>query len=95
MVRTLFSLPRAWIQSLVGELRSCKPYGMAKQINSFSKFFFNFWLCWVFIAVFGFPLVAAHRLLIAVASLVVQHSLQACGLQQLQQAGSVVVARGF
>uniref|UniRef100_A0A8C0DVP5 Uncharacterized protein n=1 Tax=Balaenoptera musculus TaxID=9771 RepID=A0A8C0DVP5_BALMU len=26
------SLPRAWIQSLVRELRSCKPHGVAKKI---------------------------------------------------------------
>ena len=100
----MFSLPRAWIQSLVGELRSCKPYGMAKQTNSLKKnFFFKlyFWLCWVFIAVLGFPpavergaALQVRRPLTAVASLV-QHGLEAHGLQQVQQAGSGVVARGL
>ena len=31
MVRTLLSLPRAQVQSLPGELRSCKPQSMAKK----------------------------------------------------------------
>ena len=44
-----------------------------------------FWLCWVFVAV--------HRLLIAVASLVVEHGLQARGLQQLWLEGSRVQAQ--
>ena len=37
--------------------------------------------------------VAVRRLLIEVASLVAEHGLQACGLQQLWYMGSVVVAR--
>ena len=40
-------------------------------------------------------LVAVCRLLIAVASLVAEHGLQAHGLQQLWHAGSVVVAHGL
>ena len=39
--------------------------------------------------------VAVHRLLIAVASLTVEHGLQARGLQQLRHSGSVVVAHGL
>ena len=39
--------------------------------------------------------VAVCRLVIAVTSLVGEHGLQACGLQQLQYAGSVVVAHGL
>ena len=31
VVRTLLSLPRAWVRSLLGELRSCKPCGTAKK----------------------------------------------------------------
>ena len=31
VVRTLLSLPWAWIQSLVRELKSCKPCGIAKK----------------------------------------------------------------
>ena len=41
----------------------------------------------------GLLFVAVRELLIAVASLVVEHRLQARGLQQLWHAGSVVVAR--
>ena len=43
----------------------------------------------------GLLFVAVHGLLIAVAALVAEHGLQARGLQQLQHAGSVVVARGL
>ena len=43
----------------------------------------------------GLLFIAVHRLLIAVASLVVKHRLQACGLQQLWHMGSVVVAHGL
>ena len=42
----------------------------------------------------GLLFVAVHRLLIAVASLVAEHGLQAHGLQQLWHMGSAVVARG-
>ena len=52
-------------------------------------FIYLFWLHWVFVAVHGLSLVAAsggHFVeesgpLIAVASLVVEHGLQSCGLQ--------------
>ena len=59
-------------------------------IYLFVYLFIYLWLHWVFIAVRGF--------LIAVASLVVEHGLQACGLQYLWaqylwHAGSVFVAR--
>ena len=37
--------------------------------------FFNFWLCWVFIAVHRLSLAAVCGLLIAVASLVAEHGL--------------------
>ena len=49
-----------------------------------------FWLCWVFGAARGLfsscgerglLFIAVHGLLIAVASLVAEHGLQACGLQ--------------
>ena len=40
-------------------------------------------------------LIAICGLLIAMASLVEEHGLQACRLQQLWHAGSVVVAHGF
>ena len=43
----------------------------------------------------GLLSVAVRGLLIAVASLVGEHGLQACGPQQLRHAGSVVVARGL
>ena len=43
----------------------------------------------------GLLFVAVRRLLIAVASLVVEHGLQARRLQQLWHVGSVVVARGL
>ena len=38
-------------------------------------YFLNFWLRWVFVAARGLSLVVAHGLLIAVASLVVEHRL--------------------
>ena len=50
--------------------------------------FICFWLLWVFIAVRGFSLVAVCGLLIATASLVVEHGLQ--GVQ-----ASVVAAPGL
>ena len=43
----------------------------------------------------GLLFIEVHRLLIAVASLVVEHGLQVRGLQQLQHAGSAVVAHGL
>ena len=43
----------------------------------------------------GLLFVAVRGLLTAVASLVAEHGLQACGLQQLWHMGSVVVARGL
>ena len=43
----------------------------------------------------GLLFLAVRRLLTVVASLVVEHRLQACGLQQLWHLGSVVVARGL
>ena len=75
--------------------------------NSFLFFFnfylFYFWLRWAFIAAWSFSscgelgllFVAVCGLHIAVASLVAEHGLQAHGLQQLQHAGSVVVACGL
>ena len=54
------------------------------------KIFIYFWLCWLFIAAHGRPLVAVSRdcslvavlrLLIAVASLVVEHRLWVLGLR--------------
>ena len=43
----------------------------------------------------GCSLAAVHGLLVVRASLVVEQGLQAHGLQQLQQVGSVVVAPGL
>ena len=43
----------------------------------------------------GLLFIAVHGLLISVASLVVEHGLQMCGLQQLWHAGSVVVVHGL
>ena len=63
-------------------------------INLFILFIY-FWLCWVFVAASGATLGCGARLLIAVASLVAEHGLQARGLQQLQCVSSVVVARGL
>ena len=71
--------------------------------------FIYLWLCWVFDAPRGLSLVAASGgysslrcagfslwgLLIVVSSLVEEHGLQACRLQQLWHAGSVVVAHGL
>ena len=42
----------------------------------------------------GLLFIVVHRLFIAVASLVAEHGLQVCGLQQLWYTGSVVVAHG-
>ena len=44
-------------------------------LSFFLSFFFFFWLYWVFIAAREFSLVAVHRLLVAAASLVVEHGL--------------------
>ena len=43
----------------------------------------------------GLLFIAVRGLLIAMASLVAEHRLQACRLQQLQHVGSVVVAHGL
>ena len=65
--------------------------------------FFFLLLYWIFVAVCGLffsceepglLFVAVHGLLIVVASLVVEHRLQAYRLQYLQRTGSVVVAHG-
>lgn len=66
--------------------------------------FIYLWLGWVFVATGGLSLVSAsgvcsqvvvHRLLITVASLVEEHGLLVCGLQQLKQGGSAVGAHGL
>ena len=43
----------------------------------------------------GYSLVVVRRLLMAVVSLVAEHGSRACGLQQLQHRGSVVLACGL
>ena len=74
--------------------------------GSLSFLFFKnyFWLHWVFIALQRLSLVAAnggystvsvHGILTAVASLVVEHRLLACRLQQLQGIDSVAEAHGL
>ena len=83
------------------ELDKTEPLSM----TSFTYLFiFIFWLCWILVAVCGLSLVAqskgcslvvVHGHLIAVASLVAQHRLWTHGFQQLQHAGSVVVAHGL
>ena len=64
----------------------------------------NFWLLWIFVCFaraffscgeWGLLFVAVRRLLIAVASLVAEHRLCVHGLQELQHAGSVVMACGL
>ena len=63
---------------------------------SFLNNLFYFWLCWVFVAARGLfsgcgerglLFVVVCRLVIVVASLVVEHGLQICGLQQLWHTG--------
>ena len=54
-----------------------------------------FWLLWAFVVSRGLSLIEVHRLLIVVASLVVEHGIQVRGLQQLQLLGSAVVAYGL
>ena len=74
-------------------------------LSFFKKFIYLFiylWLSWVFVAAhglfsscgeWGLLLVAVRGLLIAVASLVAEHRLQACGLQYLWLTGSGVQAQ--
>ena len=79
-------------------------------LSSLLPHFILFFLFFIFLAVLvfvaacrlflscgerGLLFVAVHGLLIAVASLAAEHGLQACRLQQLWHAGSVVVARGL
>ena len=67
----------------------------------FKNKFINFWPRWVFIAARRLSLVVQQGLLFVevrgpltvVASLVAEHRLLACGLQQLQHMGSAVMAR--
>ena len=68
--------------------------------NSFLIFFFLAALClrcctraFSSCSKWGLLFVVVRSLFIAVASLVAEHGLQACGLQQLWHVGSVVVAR--
>ena len=84
--------------------------GKSNNLSFFSfKKFINLFIC-LFLAALGLRccaqafsscseqgllFVVVHRLLIAVASLVAEHGLQACGLQQLQHAVSVLVACGL
>ena len=49
-------------------------------LDPFKNNFIYSWLCWVFTDVQAFSLVVLHRLLIAVASLFVEHGLWAVGL---------------
>ena len=46
------------------------------------KLFISLWLHWVFVAACGLSLVVMHGLLIVVTSLVAEHRLEACRLQQ-------------
>ena len=66
-------------------------------LNRILKIFIYFWLHWVFVAAcglfsscieWGLLFIAVCGLLIAVASLAVEHRLQVCGLWQLWLAGS-------
>ena len=74
----------------------------------YSDFFFlrflSFWLCWVFVAMYGLfsrcgecglLFIAVPRLLVVVASLVAEHRPRVHGFQLLQCVCSVVVARGL
>ena len=69
----------------------------------FFFFFFNFCLHWVFVAARGLSLVVASGAYSSLRCagfslwwlLVAEHRLQARGLQQLQHAGSVVMAPGL
>ena len=64
-------------------------------------FFFDFWLRWVFVAArafsscseWGLLFIAVHGLLIAVASLVVEHGLSSCGSRALEHRLSSCGAR--
>ena len=73
---------RAW------EFGACRSFSKCFLIDFFSLFVY-FWLPWVFVAAHrlslvtasgGYSLVAGHRLLIAVVSLVVEHRLWMRGL---------------
>ena len=64
-------------------------------LNFFEFLFVYFCFPWVFLACVGFLYFAVLELLIAVASAVAEHGSSHAGLQQLQHAGSVVVAQGI
>ena len=65
------------------------PFVLRQEVSIFFKCVFIYlWLCWVFIAAWS-TLVAVHKLLIAVASLVAEHGLwgmqlSSCGSQVLE-----------
>ena len=64
-------------------------------ISLMSSYYFYIWLYLAFMGLhycMGISLIVVSGLLIAVASLVPEHRLQACGLQLLQHMGSVVRA---
>ena len=54
-------------------LTASSKYSFFLNFSFLKNLFIYFWLCWVFVAMQGFSLVAARRLLIAVASLVAEH----------------------
>ena len=64
-------------------------------LNFLEFLFVYFCFPWVFLACVGFLYFAVPELLIAVASAVAEHGSSHAGLQQLQHAGSVVVAKGL
>ena len=64
-------------------------------ILTFKPKSFFFWLQWIFLAARGLSFTVACRLLIVVASLFVEHGLQAQGIQQLRRSGSAVVVHGI
>ena len=85
--------PQTWTVAMSVHLHPHLPfikYSLRKTFKNFIYVCIYFWLLWVFMAALGPPLVvasegyslvAAHGLLIAVASLVAEHRLSSYGTQ--------------
>ena len=82
---------------------ACNAHYLFEGLSDVCFYLFIFWLCGVFLAgqsfsscsEWGLLFTVVRGLLVAVASLVVEPRLQAHGLQQLQDASSVVLAPGL
>jgi len=70
--------------------RPCNRRGLSG-IWATTSLLINFWLCWVFVAVHGLPLVVVRGLLIVWRLLVLEYRLQALRLRYLRHTGLIAL----